>query len=203
MEKVLVIDSTKLSDIISKKQSHYINGVMAIDEQTFCESIYSNICFLDRNDAEIDYSRKQIIPYAYITHENYIFLLKRSTKQSEKRLHNRYSIGAGGHINDIDYVESSHNPIDIFRKGLFRELSEELSFDTKYQIKFIGLINDNSTDVGKVHLGMCYQIILPSKMCTIEEKENMSGQWIKISEIDKYYANLEEWSRIIVDSICK
>lgn len=181
------------------KQLKYIeNGVfMAIDENII-EQILSHGEFKPRNILEEDPYYKQIIPYAVICCDSDVYLFHRTKKQTETRLHNLYSLGVGGHMNpfgrDINVAYMRHE--------LTRELNEEVIIHKGCNINDItpiGFINDDTNDVGKVHLGILYHINLSNKLIEINEKDKMTGQWIKKSELRKYYEKMESWSKLYVD----
>ena len=154
--------------------------------------------FEHRNLLEEDPSRKQIIPYAVICCNDEVFLFHRTKKQTESRLHNLYSLGVGGHMNPYG------NRIDIayMRHELEREMSEEVLVHNDCHIEElvpVGFINDDTNEVGKVHLGVLYRIVLNNKSIEINEKDKMTGEWVKISELKDYYPHMESWSKIYVD----
>lgn len=94
--------------------------------------------------------------------------------------------------------------IEYMHHELTRELNEEVLLlnDCKIDnIVPIGFINDDTNDVGKVHLGVLYQMHISSMDLEINEKEKMTGQWINISELKAYYPMMESWSKIYIDII--
>src|SRR3954469_5399421 len=103
--------------------------------------------FLSRAIAETDETHKQIIPYIAICHGENHLVLKRSSKQSEARLHNKLSLGIGGHIND---GEVSAGATDLVQAGMLRELREEIDLKGNYHVNLVGMIYDPSTAVGRV-----------------------------------------------------
>lgn len=104
----------------------------------------------------------------------------------------------GGHINPIE-LESKN----IIEAGLFRELDEEVYLDKDHieSVEIIGIINDDTNEVGKVHLGFVYHIILNKKECDIAEKDKMLGEWIHKEDIKDCYNEMESWTQIIFDNI--
>jgi predicted NUDIX family phosphoesterase len=147
---------------------------------------------VDRAPAETDSSLKQIIPYAIIRFDDQVYLVKRSKRQAEARLHDLYSIGLGGHIS-----ESIDESSDVIRAALARELDEEMVIAGPSLVKYVGIINDDTTDVGKVHLGILYEVMLEGDYCRIREKENMTGNWCAIPSLTNYYDTMESWSQIV------
>lgn len=83
---------------------------------------------------------------------------------------------------------------------MLRELIEEVNISCPYTYDFYGIINDNSSEVGTVHIGVCFIIKLKEKNCSVKEKSKMHGFWIKKTEISKYINNLENWSKILINS---
>ena len=147
---------------------------------------------VDRAPAETDGSLKQIIPYAIIRFSHQVFLVKRTKRQAEARLHDLYSIGLGGHIS-----ESVDETSDVIRTALARELEEEMDITGPSRTNYVGIINDDTTDVGKVHLGILHEVLLEGDYCRIREKENMSGNWCPIPSLADYYEKMESWSQIV------
>lgn len=109
--------------------------------------------FIPRNLAETDDSFKQLIPYIIVSWNNKIALYQRAG--TEQRLSGLWSIGVGGHINALDY-ENTMALTDVFWSGAKRELFEEFAIDDHQHpgFEFLGIINEELTDVGKVHLGI-------------------------------------------------
>src|SRR5262249_49916426 len=114
--------------------------------------------------------------------------------QSEQRLHNKLSVGIGGHINP------EPAPGDPIQNGLARELHEELHIPHGYESQMIGLINDDTTEVGSVHLGVLFEINSPTSSVSVRETRKMHGTWAPLSRVEESYEWLETWSQIVYDS---
>ena len=166
-------------------------------EDDFLGAVDKAHTFIAREDAENDPTKKQIIAYCVIEKGDSVFMTKRLKKQTEVRLHDRRSIGVGGHINTTDVVEG----VNVVKEGMLRELNEEVFISDDYSVEFLGIINDNSTSVNSVHAGVCYKIVLRSGDCSVKETEKMEGLWVKKSELKDYYASLEGWSQIVFNSV--
>jgi predicted NUDIX family phosphoesterase len=190
-EKVLVIQNNLLRSHIQNK-----SGILITEqkEQIF-DKILINQVFMPRDNAEYNLDHKQVIPYVIIRNGNNYLLLKRLAGQTEKRLHNKYSLGIGGHINP----DSSINRENIIIKGLYRELNEEVSVDDPADLNFIGIINDESNSVSKVHLGLLYELEAGSPGCRVLETGKMTAQWATREELREFYDGLETWSQIVYD----
>jgi predicted NUDIX family phosphoesterase len=156
--------------------------------------------FLERPAAEVDPGHKQIIPYAVIRNGEFCFLLKRKPAQSEQRLHHKLSVGVGGHINPDELRGGS----DAVEDGLTRELNEELHIPTGYQTRLIGLINDDTTEVGRVHLGVLFEVVSASPDVRVRETGKMEGSWAPLEALKENYDSLETWSQIVFDAhLCR
>src|SRR5256886_1062323 len=99
-----------------------VHGFVRGKADVYLARIRDHGVFRPRATVEQDSSFKQIIPYLIVRHAGRLFLSQRSTQGGEGRLHGKYSIGVGGHINRRD-VEGAEEVIDA---GLRRELEEEL-----------------------------------------------------------------------------
>ena len=154
--------------------------------------IESSHFFIPRAKAEVSPEYKQIIPYVVIRHGDSYFLLKRLAKQNEARLHHKLSLGIGGHINpDTPTVLG----------GLRKELEEEVDVASAYELQFIGILNDDTTDVGRVHLGAVYELVLTTRAVTIRETEKMTGEWTAREALAPLRDQMETWSQIVYDAL--
>ena len=122
--------------------------------------------------------------------------MQRKSTQSEQRLHNKFSIGVGGHINPSEVTSGT----DLIREGLTREISEELDIAPGYKEHLVALINDDTTDVGRVHLGVLFEIDSISPDVHVRETHKMDGAWALIGQVGQSYERLETWSQIVFDS---
>ena len=128
---------------------HYLNAFMKPGVSSF----------MDREAAENDPSHKQIIAYAIFCHQGRILHYTRGGSGGEARLHDKGSIGIGGHINPVDR-QSGHDDVSTYLAGVEREIREELVIDGSCTQRVLGVINDDSNDVGAVHLGIVHLLSL-------------------------------------------
>lgn len=158
--------------------------------------------FAPRAEVEDDPSLKQIIPYCPVCCGDSVLLIKRKKTQDEKRLHDLYSLGIGGHINPLD---GNTDALDaLLENALARELNEELLLHCNPSKRLVGLLNDDTNPVGSVHFGLVYTITVPDKdAVTIREKELMDGVFVPAGELVEYADGMETWSRILLDSLNK
>ena len=204
-ELVMVIPVTGLWEILAYKETGFIKG-----DGDLLDRIVSRGEFRIRSDMEDDTSFKQLIPYAIISNEEpersrvarsqSFYLFRRGAGQKEKRLHNKLHLGVGGHVNP-------GRPGELNAQHLVNELKRELFEEIRLldgclieDIEFIGFINDDSIPVGRVHIGLLYNILLSGRDVVVNEKDKMTAGWIHRSDLDKFYEGMETWTRIAVDS---
>jgi predicted NUDIX family phosphoesterase len=159
-----------------------------------------NNYFLARDLAEDDPSHKQIIPYAIFRFGDKFLHYVRGGGSGEKRLASKGSIGIGGHINDVDYAASSLDK-DTYTNGVDREIDEELNIAGEHNQEILGLINDDSNDVGKVHLGVVHLFTLDSDQVTAGEDNIVDLQFLTLDELEAKSDTLETWSQICVQGL--
>src|SRR4029077_378316 len=159
-----------------------------------------NNFFLPRAQAENDPTHKQITPYAIIAHGDTVLHYVRGKKAGEQRLVAKGSIGIGGHMNDTD---ESLFAIDeqAYRAGVEREVNEEIKIDTQFEDRIVALLNDDSTEVGRVHLGIVHVFKLAEPK--VEKREAMiTGlTFLPKNELLARRETMETWSQICVDSL--
>jgi predicted NUDIX family phosphoesterase len=156
--------------------------------------------FIPRPEAESNPIYKQIIPYALIVFQNTVLHYVRGKKAGEQRLIAKGSIGIGGHMNETDeslFAMDEH----AYRAGVEREVNEEIKMNTPFEDQIVGLLNDDSTEVGRVHLGIVH--IFKLKEPKVQKREAMiTGlTFLTREELMSRRASLESWSQICVDSL--
>lgn len=172
------------------------------DTSSYLPSILDpvNNFFLSRDLAEDDPGHKQIIPYAIFHCGDRILRYCRGGGSGEKRLASKGSIGIGGHINDTDYAEASLDR-DTYTVGVEREIEEELKIDCSYSQKIVGLINDDSNEVGQVHLGVVHLISLDNEKVASNEDTIADLQFLSFDELTAARDQLETWSSICLEHL--
>jgi len=160
----------------------------------------SNNFFIHRELAEDDPTHKQIIPYAIFKHGDKFLRYLRGKKSGEQRLASKSSIGIGGHINQDDFNSSSLEK-DTYLTGIEREINEELIINCDYNNLPIALINDDSNDVGQVHLGVVHLFDLESDQVEAGEANIENLEFLTSDDLLREKDNLESWSQICVDHL--
>ena len=152
--------------------------------------------FKPRAEVEDDPAFQQIIPYVVFRHLDRYLLTHRLRASSEKRLRKQYSLGVGGHINPQDLQAG-----DPILDGLKREWSEEVAYDGKFEAQLIGLLNDDSSPVSKVHLGVVFLVDGDSPNISIRETDKLAGELLTLEEMRIYYLGMESWSQMVFDRL--
>jgi predicted NUDIX family phosphoesterase len=196
-ENILVIKRSLFDELGS---FHGLN----FEPEKYLKAILSrgNNFFLPRTQAENDPSHKQIIPYALLAFGDKVFHYVRGKKAGEQRLVAKGSIGIGGHMNQDD--ESLFNfAIDeaAYRAGVEREVNEEVKIDTRFEDRIVALLNDDTNDVGQVHLGVVHVFKLAEPK--VEKREAMITNlaFLDKTELLARRDLLETWSQLCVDSL--
>jgi len=159
-----------------------------------------NNFFVARSGAEDDPSLKQLIPYAVFRHGGKILHYTRGAKSGEKRLVAKGSIGIGGHINDIDENPFSFDQ-STYHNAVRREISEELRLGGGFSERAVALINDDSTEVGRVHLGVGHLVDLESPDVRAGEAAIAELGFATSEELLSRRESLETWSQIVLDGL--
>ncbi len=196
-ENVLVVRRSLFDELGS---FHGLN----FEPQKYLEKFLSrgNNFFLPRAQAEDDPTHKQIIPYAIIVHENSVLHYVRGKKAGEQRLVAKGSIGIGGHMNDDD--ESLFNYATdeaAYRAGVEREVNEEIKIEAPFEDRIVALLNDDTTEVGRVHLGIVHVFRLTEPKVQKREAMITNLAFLSADELKARRETLETWSQICVDSL--
>ena len=163
------------------------DGVAAVLERAGTAGDY-----VPRPAAETDGSLKQVIPYLVLRDGDRIFLMKRTRAGGDARLHDMYTIGIGGHLNPGDGGVLG---------GLAREWLEEIDADFVPDFEFVGLLNDDTVEVGLHHIGIVYSGDAAGRAVRIRETEKLSGSFQGIDVLRAAYDRMETWSRLVLDAI--
>ena len=194
-ENVLVVRRSLFDQLASFQGLNF-------EPQKYLDAFLSrgNNFFLPRPEAEINPAYKQIIPYALIAFENKVAYYVRGKKAGEQRLVAKGSIGIGGHMNETD---ESLFALDeaAYRTGVEREVNEEIKIDRPFDDRIVALLNDDTTEVGRVHLGIVHVFKLAQPK--IEKREAMiTGlTFLRKEELLARRETMETWSQICVDSL--
>lgn len=173
-----------------------VQGFSTEGAAQFLARVRAHAVFRRRGDIEDDPSHKQIIPYLIVRHGPRLFLFQRSAVGGEARLHGKYSIGVGGHINKSD-VEGA---ADVVGAGLKREFEEELVVSGRWQARRAGVLNDETNAVGRVHFGLVHIVVVDTADIAVKEPDVLAGRLADSSEVRALRDRMETWSQLILDA---
>jgi predicted NUDIX family phosphoesterase len=159
-----------------------------------------NNFFLARAKAENDPTHKQIIPYAILACGDRVLHYVRGKKAGEQRLVAKGSIGIGGHMNDEDESLFAWDE-QAYRAGVEREVNEEVQINTPFEDRIVALLNDDTTEVGRVHLGVVHVFRLEE--ANVQKREAMITNlaFLNKQELEERRDTLETWSQICLDHL--
>jgi predicted NUDIX family phosphoesterase len=199
-ERVLVVPTSRFHALghfqgFSADMGRYLPALLEGDD----------LSYRPRGEMEQDPSFKQLIPYVLFRHVDAagvvrLFQYTRGGGQGEKRLHAKRSVGVGGHISAEDALDrASHH--DVYREGMLRELAEEVAIEAPYVERCVGLINDDETPVGQVHLGVVHVCDVERPAVAPREHDILDAGFRPIDEILAQLDGFESWSQIVVRAL--
>jgi predicted NUDIX family phosphoesterase len=160
----------------------------------------ANNFFTPRPPAETNPALKQIIPYVLLVHGGRVLHYVRGKKAGEQRLVAKGSIGIGGHMNDHDEGLFALDGA-AYQAGVEREIHEELRLRSRYSNRVVALLNDDSNEVGQVHLGVVHVFDLETP--DVEKGEAMITEleFLDREQLAARRDAMETWSQICFDSL--
>ena len=198
-ERVLVVPTEVFHEL------GYFQGFCG-DVDRYLNRLFSpqHTTFRSRHEVEENPGFKQLIPYVIFCYRDeegrqMVFQYTRGTGQTEGRLHSKRSVGIGGHISAIDADATSGS--DPYREGMQRELDEEVIIETPYTGRCVGLINDDQTPVGQVHLGVVHRFDVDRPAVRPREDEIIESGFRPVEEILADLSGFETWSEICMRAL--
>ena len=148
--------------------------------------------FAPRAAVETDPRFKQVIPYLVLRDRDDYFLMRRTRAGVDARLHDRFSIGVGGHLNpgDVD-----------FGGGLAREWAEEIDAAFVPEFRLVGLLNDDGTEVGRVHVGVIFIAEAAGRPVAVRERDKLEGRFAPPGGVLAVHERMESWSQLVFDFV--
>jgi predicted NUDIX family phosphoesterase len=199
-EQVMVVKR----DVLSKFPPGLVLNPVTLS--LLLEMVDATFEWKDRDEVEHDDTYKQVIPYLLVRCGEKWFLTHRTRKQVEARLHDKISLGVGGHVNPEDGEPEGNERLfadDYIGGCAERELNEELEIEADLHaidLKMIGYVNDDSTDVSRHHVGLIFEVTVPDEdAVAIREKENMTGAFASREQIEAAIPMMENWSALIAE----
>jgi predicted NUDIX family phosphoesterase len=162
-----------------------------------------HMTYRPRADVEKDPGFKQLIPYVIFRHldaagTQRVFQYTRGAGMGEGRLHSKRSVGIGGHISAVDAGNGGGNP---YEEGMRRELEEEVAIDSPYTARRVGMINDDESEVGRVHLGIVHLFDVERPAVRPREPEIIECGFRPVAAILTDMTGFETWSEICMKAL--
>ena len=199
-ERVLVVPTSRFHELghfqgFSADIAKYLPALLEGDD----------LAYRPRGKMEQDPSFKQLIPYVLFRFKDphgavQLFQYTRGGGQGEKRLHAKRSVGIGGHISSDDAAKKTTNH-DVYREGMLRELTEEVIIETQYRETCVGLINDDETPVGQVHLGVVHICDVTNANVRPREEDILDAGFRPVHELLAEIDRCETWSQIVLKAL--
>ena len=123
-------------------------------------------------------------------------MYKRLPKANETRLHEKLSLGIGGHINTKDAEDSK----SVLESASKREFEEEINYQGTWNLKLLGFLNLDENPVDQVHFGVVYIIEIENQNIEVKETHKIEKKgFYTLQELEPYKENMEEWSKVVFD----
>lgn len=192
-ERVLVVPGAELDRLgrfqgFSGEAERYLSALLAPGVAEF----------RPRSEVEDDPSFKQIIPYVVFRCGDAVFCYTRGKSQGEARLHRLRSLGVGGHVAETD--ADGRATLEAYEMAMRREVDEEIAVGSDGRIRRMGLINDDSTPVGQVHLGVVHVYDLERPAVVPREDGLAEAEFLSLAAIREQRDRFETWSQICIDA---
>jgi predicted NUDIX family phosphoesterase len=197
-EQVLVIERKVF------EQAGAFNG-LAFDVDRYRDKIFASGVprFIPRSKAEKDPAYKQIIPYVIMVCDGKYLTYVRGKHAGETRLIAKRSIGIGGHINHGDWTLFSADSYKTYLEAVKREVAEEVTVEANHTDRIVALLNDDSTEVGSVHLGIVHCWLLDAPKVNKHEKMITQMTFMTPAELQQLHDSMETWSQLCLDGLDK
>jgi len=159
--------------------------------------------FIARSKAETDPDYKQLIPYVIMAHDGKYLTYVRGKRAGETRLVSKRSIGIGGHINPIDHEAPLFGTDfrEIYDTAVRREVAEEVNVAANHTDRIVALLNDDTNEVGRVHLGIVHLWALDSENVTRKEQMITQLTFMTPEQLQGVRNTMETWSQLCLDGI--
>ena len=194
-EQILVVNRKEL---FNNEENHFYGFIEKNDEKTKkIIDTFESYEVKRRGDMEEDPSYKQLIGYVLLkdANTNEVLVYKRLVGGGEARLHGKASVGIGGHMNEVE----GKTIFEMLKINAARELNEEVGVSEEEALNnlhFIGLINDDKTEVGQVHVGVVYECKVDKSKVEVKEDDTLVIKWMTADEA-KEEENYETWSEFL------
>ena len=199
-EQVLVVPRSAVEEV------GMFHGLV-LDVDSYLDKLFAAgvPSFMPRPEAEQDPSHKQLIPYVIINCGEKYLTYVRGKRAGETRLVGNRSIGIGGHINPVD----NEVPLfgvdyrEIYENAVLREVDEEINIEGNRGDRIVALLNDDTNEVGKVHLGVVHILTVENENVTRNEQMITQLEVKTLKELHAVRDEMETWSQLCLDGLDK
>jgi predicted NUDIX family phosphoesterase len=200
VEQVLVVPRSAVEEV------GMFHGLV-LDVGSYLEALFAPEVprFMPRPEAEQDPAHKQLIPYVLIKCGEKYLTYVRGKRAGETRLVGNRSIGIGGHINPVD----NEVPLfgfdyrEIYENAVLREVDEEINIEGGRSDRIVALLNDDTNEVGKVHLGVVHVLTVENENVTRNEQMITQLEFKTLEELRAVRNEMETWSQLCLDGLDK
>lgn len=188
-EQVLVVQTSVL------EQAGMFQG-LAFDVQRYLDRLFAPGVprFMPRSEAEKNPAFKQLIPYVIMACDGSYLSYVRGKRAGETRLVSKRSIGIGGHINPTDDMPLFSDFYGAYLAAVKREVDEEVFVESTYTDRVVALLNDDSNEVGQVHLGIVHYWTLEEPKVSRKEQMITQMSFMTQQQLKEVESTLETWS---------
>jgi predicted NUDIX family phosphoesterase len=174
------------------------HGLVTVGLERVLRTIRATSEYRPRRLVEDDPSMQQVIPYCVVhhPHDGTYLLTRRLRRSSERRLHHLYSLGVGGHVNPGDGAGG-----DPVVGGLLREWKEEVVCSSPATARLVAMLNDDTTPVSRVHLGLVFLVEPTVAVTSVREVHKLEGESLSLQAMRRHYLSMESWSQLVFDDL--
>ena len=174
------------------------HGLVAKGLERVLRTIRAASEYRPRSTVEEEPEQQQLIPYCVVhhPHDDTYLITRRLRRSSEKRLHHLYSLGIGGHVNPGDAASG-----DPLIGGLIREWAEEIRCPSPATARLVAVLNDDSSPVSRVHLGLVFLVEPTLGFVEVREVDKLEGESMSLQEMRRHYLSMESWSQLVFDDL--
>ena len=199
-EQVLVVERKVIEEL------GMFHGLQ-FDVEPYLEKLFAPgiMSFMPRSDAEVNPDYKQLIPYVIMSCRGKYLNYVRGKRAGEKRLVGNRSMGIGGHINPVDVnpLFNQKDSREMYLEAVAREIEEEVNVQTPYTDKIVALLNDDTNEVGQVHLGVVHFWDLETEDVSRREQMITQLNFMAPAQLHEVRESLETWSQLCLDGVEK
>lgn len=175
---------------------------LQVDYRSYLSAALADVnrTLLARSWAEHDPRYKQLVTYVLLACGDRLFVYQRSATSGEPRLAGRRSLGIGGHVNSSDLVVRQR-PEQTILTAARRELEEEIAAATPVEVTILALLNEDNTEVSRVHLGIVALARIAEPAVSLRDPSLSGGSFWRIADLEREIDSFETWSQHCIRAV--